>query len=402
MKKAFMLCLLLLWTATLAPLAQEAEEDLPFAGAIAFDTPVSDSITDRAVYDWWSIRLRAGDTVRVRLQAYDGLIPLIGIMDSERNLVARSDETITAEADGLLEYDFRAPADDEFTIIVTRDGNATGTTTGRYVLDASLIGRVIERENTRPEVQFRCNEVMVTSTLFLTLADTPRANDPNGVVEEYAIYVYGLDDFVPFLRVTADISDEVLNCTGDAGGMLGTEWRIPNEPPAIVEEEDRLTRAILRNLDREQTFGTVRVTVGSREGGKGRFVVVVQGLQIAPRGDSDRMEVRLAPLNRQTGVTVYAVGNPNTRLDPMLSVIRPNGEPMVCDDAGGRDCPHVPAFTGYGLIVGDSPELRFLGRRFDAGAILQPMTTDPQILDIQARNHATEGAYTLYFFGELR
>lgn len=385
----------LLWSALLL---RAQDNDLPFVGMIAFDTPVSDSITARAIYDWWELPLRADDVIRVRMQAYDGLIPLIGIMDEGRELLARSDDSVSAEPDGLLEYEFRAPADGNYTIIATRQGNANGTTTGRYVLDVSLVSRVLPRENLRPEVQFRCDDHLVTGALFLSFEDKPRRNAASGVVEEYGIYAYGLGDFTPFVRVFADISEDALNCTGNGGELVGATWFLPDQPPQRVDDEARVARALLRNFDAEQTFGTVRVALGSRDGGRGRFMLAIQGLRLDPRGDIDSITLRLAPFARAEPLLVYAVADPNTRLDLVLSAVV-NGVELFCDDAGRHDCADVPSFVGYGFQWNDAQ--RFLGRRSDAGLRLQPNNTDPITLQVAARGNAATGAYTLFFVGTL-
>src|SRR5689334_8531343 len=57
---------------------------------ITYDSVQQDTITNKAFYDWWRIQASAGDVMVVEMGGNDGLAPLIGILDSNGNLVAKS------------------------------------------------------------------------------------------------------------------------------------------------------------------------------------------------------------------------------------------------------------------------------------------------------------------------
>src|SRR5690349_8097324 len=94
-----LLALLLMLSVSLSVLAQDAtltpeptlDPDLPVAGAIGFDEPIKETITQVGFFDRWQIALSANDVIEVQMQAEGGLEPLIGILNPGQDLQARSD-----------------------------------------------------------------------------------------------------------------------------------------------------------------------------------------------------------------------------------------------------------------------------------------------------------------------
>lgn len=128
-------------------MAQEESEDAPITLPLDFDRLVEETITDRAFYDWWTIDLFENDEIHIEMTGYDGLAPLLGILDPDRNLVARSDTDVQPEPNGIATLDFTAEYEGRYTIVATREGNEQGTSTGDYTLLVGLIARVPSREN---------------------------------------------------------------------------------------------------------------------------------------------------------------------------------------------------------------------------------------------------------------
>jgi hypothetical protein len=393
--------------ALLLVLPLSAQTDYPLELPIELDKVVSDSITSEAIYDWWTIALNTGDTITITMQAYDGLIPLVGVLDSNRTILGRSDTEAPAEQDGTIQYDFRADTAGTYIIVATRDGNANGTSLGTYSLVVSLKSEITPRENSLPEVEFRCGERIFTNALEVVFEENvvvPTSSQEGEQIEFYAVTVYGYDNFMPVIRAESTIRQDPLDCTSSGVGVENSVFTLPNLGTTTVTT-DRVvhsSRLLLRNTSPTDRLGTLRFTVGSLDGNLGKFVVVVQGLAINPRDNIDNVSIRLAPRAKANPLSVYMLGNGETRLDPYISVYNKDFQELTtCDDAGGRTCPDVPSVVDMRVMIADGEGYTFVGDRFDAGVVLNPQSTDPMLLQLQSRNGETSGAYTLIFIGEL-
>ncbi len=383
---------------------ENPEESVTIA-PIGFDSPIFDTITDPFFYDWWEVQLSEGDTISIMMEAFDGLVPLLGIMDEQRELLFRSDESTVAQPDDVLEAVFKAPQTGLYLIIASRDGNQNGITTGTYRLTVSQVGRVTPRENNLLEVEFRCTDMLVTNAMQLELEEDS-VDRADGFVDFYAITVFGLDGFTPVIRANApQLRDTPLDCTKDDVALPNSEIALPDLPPFTFLEDDESVqgaRYILQNTASDVVLGRVFITIGSLDGAKGRFIVILEGLQIVPRSDEDIIGVRLAPFVKEQPLRVYMLGNANTRLDPVLEGRDTNGEiGVVCDDSGRGECEASPLLNDLRVFIADGGGITHQADRFDASITLQPMTTDSQYLLARSRNNETSGAYTLILVSEL-
>lgn len=385
--------------------AQDVDtEDFPLDVPINFDAMTGDTITDRALYDWWIVRLEEGDTIRAEMQAFDGLVPLLGILDSNREVLTRSDTETRGEADGLVTLEFRAVESGEYRVIASRDGGVEGTSIGSYTLLVSLISTIPTRENFLPEVQFRCGESILTSALTLSFAEdvVPDPNQPEGSpYERYVVTAVGYDTFEPALRATSDTLQAMLDCTQDGRNVPNAQFQIPGQPALTVMDEQRAVQLTAISGDASVALGDVNITLAAVEPSTGRFVMMLEGLRVTNRVVGDQVVLRLGPRARNSQVTVYMIADKNSRLDPFLTVFDEEGTEVAgCDDAGVGLCSDVPSARDLQVIAPEGNVI-LQGGRFDAGLILQLNGTEPIGLQLGSKGNETLGAYTLVIVGEL-
>lgn len=379
-----------------------AQEDQPNVAEVRYGQTLVDTITDSAFFDWWRINAAAGDEMLVEMQAADGLVPLIGLLSPDQDLVARSDVDEIAQPDGLALLRFRFEQEGLYTIVATRDGLDAGISTGTYRLSITRLGDP-ERFEQYAEVEFRCGAQLITSALAFTLNQPPNLSAPEGQpVEFYRVTVFGFEGFRPIIRAQSAIQAEPLDCTSDARALPGSQFILPGADPVTVDatDADSMAQLTLLNSSRQDFYGSLRITIGSLEGAAGRYLVVVEGLRLANRGDEGELRLNLGPLARETTLTLYMVGL--QRLDPFLQALNLAGDVIAeCDDAGSRACPDVPAFIDAGAILYPDDPVTLLGDRFDAGLILQPGSPEEIYLRLMSRERRTSGDFALFFIGEL-
>lgn len=394
----------------LPALAQDEEADQPTIQQIALETVVEDTITDRSFFDWWQVQLSSGDILEVQMLASDGLVPLLGLLSSGGDLLARSDDEGPAEMDGTVVLTFTVEEGGLYTIVATRDGNDRGTSTGRYVLRASCINCGIERPNPYHMVEFRCGEDVAVTAFTISFMENhgPPGSRTTPIFEFYRLTVYGIDGFQPVIRALAEIQETPLDCSDDGSVMPGNSYTLPGQPPATVTEDDLpyMAQLTLQNISTTDLFGEITFTVGSKNGAPGRYMAVLEGMSISSRSDHDALIVRLGPLARYTEMLVYMVADAGTRLDPYMQLyeegpLEDDHVPVACDDAGGRGCEHILPFTGAGTTIMAGEGRTIVGDRFDAGLLLAPGHPDPNVLLLSSRDNRTSGGYSLVFIGEL-
>jgi len=413
--KRLCLALALLGWATLAS-AQEATEaptpaDAPLFAPISFGFPVEDTLTDEAFYDWYLIDLQAGDRIGITMQGSEGLSPLIGILDTGRDLVARSDGDgrNLAPVNGTAHLEYIAPQSGQYIVVATRSGISIGLTTGRYLLEVALLGQNPPLVNTGVEVEFRCGERLITHALELRFAQAPQARTAfNGetVYELYRVTVIGLDGFQPMVRLVSDIRQERLDCSSSATGIPTTSFRTPQGETLALEPQTEegaasLARLTLRNVDEQEQFGQVTVSVGSLNGRGGRYLLLLEGLGLDQPSRQSRIELRIAPFARGTSPLLAVIGAPTSRLNPVLELLGPDGTSLgLCDDAGRAPCPTDFSLAGVGgldALWGGT----LLADRFDAALSWTPANLDWHALLISARDSQSRGDYALLVVGEL-
>ncbi len=370
--------LLLLLSTTTAVFAQ----DEPTIELIRYGMQVEGTISDEAFFDWWQFDAAQGDSIRVQMQASDGLAPLIGITSIGGDLLARSDD---GAPDGMVELRFEIPADGRYTLVATRVGIESGTTTGSYSLNLTLTNPPVTRDPQYQEVTFRCRDTEAATVATIDFRQDE--GDPGA----YRISIYGLDGFTPALRVQSSEqgTDFCHVGDGDAGGAI---FARPGEAPVTSTEAESAQLVInTGGVD----LGDIRLMIGGLNRTPGRYFAVIEGFNIEPSVDTDTIGVRLGALpGVSTPLLVYMIGvGDNSRLDPRLAF----EDGAVCDDAGRRGCDDVPGaqevsvtFPEGGTIAGD---------RFDAGLRIEDRVQ--QTLTLSSFAGRTRGDYAFVLIGEL-
>jgi hypothetical protein len=397
--KRYLLALLLLLFAFGSALHAQDDPEKPGDFVINYDDVVSATITNSAVFDWWGIEAQAGDVIYVQMVARDGLAPLIGILSPGGDLKVCSGGVVPncggdSVPDGTVEVEYTAEIAGKHRIVATRQGNLQGTTIGSYTLTVRRANAPNTVINPFQEVEFRCNDMLVTTAATITFAEDASQT------EEYRISVYGLDGLQPVIRVYLEDID-FTDCSQDAKAMLLDSFTLPGEETRTVTDTENKLQAQLIIKDAPQV-GFVTLTIGAEAGLPGRYMVVIEGFSIGSPGDVDSIEARLGPLAKDTEMFVYMVGSANSRLDPFmqLGTNDPFAEDQVlCDDAGRRGCEDVPAFTGAGVEFSDGAKV--WGDQFDAGLRLAPGNPDPISLEFRSKNDNTHGDYAVVIIGEL-
>lgn len=400
----FVFALMLIFGLALPVMAQDDDEEALITDDVIMPgQTVTDSISDRGLFDFWRFYLESGDSVRVTMEGFDGLAPLVGIADDDGSVIARSDISPDGEQleqagpNETVTLEFTAPFSGQYTIVPTRAGNVDGTTTGSYNLTLELtgLGTGSLRDRDTREVTFRCGADMVTTAAMVEFSVQPGAG-------AYTISVYGLNGFRPMIRTVIGDQREITDCGRDPRGMEGDQLILldgtTHALPDDLSEDDTTARFIISEPPDPRL---VEATIASVDGSPGAFVIVVEGFHLRRPGDIKDFDVYLGPRARDTELLVYMARVGRTRLDPFLTYLIPTEtgwEYVECDDAGRRGCEDVPSLDGAGLIFGDGRQL--IGDRFDAGLRLAPDNTDRMVLEFSSRTQVM-GEYAVLIFGEL-
>ncbi len=366
-----------------------AQDDTPSVLDIAYDDVVEQTITDAAFYDWWTVNAIKGDQIVIDMKAFDGLAPLIGILDGSGKLISRSED---GQPDAEVTLEYTAEEDGRYVIVATRVGNEEGTTTGSYILRLRRANAVPQTSlNPYQDVTFICKGTEFTTAATITFADDPLPG------LSHRITVYGLDGFDPVIRLNFEQPRPYEDCITDAEATLGNTFTLPGETLQTITEAsiNNAAQVLVNGADQA---GELKITIGSEGGAAGRYVAVIESLMIEPKNDIDSFTFRMGPLAAQTtAMTIYMVGAENSRLDPYVLWEAGN---MTCDDAGRGDCKTVPSFTGASFTLND-PAATLTGERSDAGLVLTPGNPDPMQLELSSRSGDTSGGYALVILGEL-
>lgn len=401
--------LITLYIVLMIPLVM-AQEDAPGQFRINYDQQVSETITDRAFFDWWRFNGQQGDIIVVEMTGADGLAPLIGLLDPNASLLTSSDETRVMGANETAVLQYTLPEDGLYTIVATRNGIDQGDTIGSYTLTLQRVNlQPSEDESRYVEVEFRCSELIVTTAAILSFDEDVRISPdtPDGQITEfYRMTVVGLDGFQPVIRVEApNINpDNYLDCSDDAQAMVNSTYTLPDGSIGIITEDtlDSAAQLTLTNSGPGNSFGELNFTVGSKDGASGRYMAVMEGLNIADARQVDIVALRQGPLAHGTNLQVYMVGAANSRLDPFMMWESEEGDILAsCDDANRRGCEGMPSFADAGITFFEENTVQIIGDRFDAGLRFNTDTTEPIFINLMSRENNTHGDYALVIIGEL-
>lgn len=383
-KYGFLLCLCLLLA---LPAAAQMIE--PGGELISYGAVVDGTVTQEMIFEWWSIQGSEGDLMVVEMIGENGLAPLIGLLDPDGELIARSAD---GEINGLISMEFTLPVTGMYTIVATRVGNVDGTTTGDYTLRVSRANPTIGRDRPYQPVTFRCRDMEVIT------AATLEFSEDLDTVQFYRINIFGMDDFQPVIHVELE-GIGLTDCSSDSQAMGGTSFTLPGEETVVIEG-DLLQQVAQLTITGANQAGRVTLTIGSRDGSAGRYLAVIEGFSIEPRTDVDYLTIGQGPLAARAPLLVYMVAGVNQRLDPTVLLVQPteDSDGIVCDDAGRRGCEHVPSIAGLHVNLNDA---EISGSRFDAGALLPPGDPELRLLELRSFRGNTAGTYALVLLGEL-
>lgn len=390
-------------------LLAQAQQDAPTVDDVNYDQLVEDSITDQAFFDWWDLQTAPGDRIVVEMTASDGLIPLIGLLDVNGDLVMRSDVETVAQINGSASLEYTTQTGGQYRIVATRDGRDRGTSIGSYSLIArranSLPG---PRLNPNQDVEFRCGDFLAHTAATIEYREdiiVQQSSDAPVELEFYRLTVYGLDGFEPVIRVFTTSQETQLDCTDDGQRTVGDRFVLPDGLETVIPEdwEGRAVQLSLRNTGPTDgpRFGTITWIIAGKKDSSGSYIAVLEGLQIEPREDEDAVMVRLGPLARDTAMQVYMIGGQNTRLDPYMVMTDDGAGFAECDDAGKRGCEGTAPIEGAFFSLTASEGAVIQADDLDAGLRLAPGNPDPMYLNLSSRDHSTRGVYTLVIRGEL-
>lgn len=410
--KQIIYSLLLILLVSIAPSLYAQETDEPLVADINYDMTVQETLTDHAFFDWWRIDVELGDKLVVSMEARGGLQPLLGLLDENSELVTRSDLESVAEVDGIAFLQHTTLTAGQYTIIASRDGRDQGTTTGTYLLTATN-GNNIEQTRANPflETEFRCSEWLLTNAFTFKFSDDiisdiiSSETDTAGQLDEsYRISVYGLDGFEPVIRILANfLPDRPLDCADSSQGVEGSSLSLPFlDAPYIVTSDDNDNVAMITvNNSSEEPLGDIAVSIGAKDGSSGRFIVIVEGMELHDRMDVDEFLVRRGAFARDTELDVYMIGYPNNRLDSLIEAVDEETDTYrVCDDIGRDDCADFPPITGATITISEN-SYDYIADRFDAGLRIDSPDNNSIKVSFRSREFNTAGLYLVMFVGEL-
>ncbi|GAB4332325.1 MAG: hypothetical protein Kow00117_16880 [Phototrophicales bacterium] len=370
--------------------AQNQDDEGLIDDIIAYDQPVSGTITEAAIFDVWRFQANAGDVVLVQMQAADGLAPLIGIRDRSGNVISSTEVDYAgeplppAEPNSMVTLEFHAPQSGEYAIVATRVGRLDGTTQGSYTL---ILRRLDSQTINRQAVEFRCGTQLVRTVA--TLEFTPGQNE-----EDFRVQVYGIDGFEPAIGVVAGLNRAVNECAADPAGAEGDTviW----ETEMTVEPESPHAAAF--TIGGGELLQDVTLTLASKT--PGRYMAIITGFTLLPQDGEDQIMVRIGPSALGTEMRIYMVKLGSSRLDPVIVIPEQRDElEFRCDDAGRFACADVPSIAGFGAVFADGQAV--IGSSLDAGVRLQPDDVERIVIELTSTNPNASGDYALVIFGEL-
>jgi hypothetical protein len=127
-------------------------ETLPDAQPIAYNSPVSGILTRQNYEDAWTFEGQAGEVITIRMERVNELTdldPFLRLLDNENRELTRNDDA----ADGLHASEivgFELPYTGTYTVIATRYGFESGTSSGDYTLEIRIGGQASDGQTTPP------------------------------------------------------------------------------------------------------------------------------------------------------------------------------------------------------------------------------------------------------------
>lgn len=222
-------------------------------------------------------------------------------------------------------------------------------------------------------------ELVGTSYTFFDLA----------VDSNYRLTALGIDAFDPVIARIGE--DGAVTCSDNEGNLLGSQIAVPGA--GAINANAFSTQSLFR----PRVDGSLQVIVGGDKGSTGRYAVVVEGLLLEPRDETDRLVVDAPPSVKGELLGVYMIGQTPT-LDPLLELALPDAEqPLItCDNAGTPDCPDMLGLVDNGAILSTGGQ--YVGEANDAG-ILQTIDNLQVEYRFRSSRGRTAGSYGVIITG---
>ena len=388
-----------------------AQVDEPLVSDIRYDMTVQETLTDHAFFDWWQIDVEVGDVMVISMDAGGGLQPLLGLLDENSELITRSDLESVTEVDGVAFIQHTTTTAGKYTVIASRDGRDQGTTTGGYLLTVTNRNNVTQSSRPNPflETEFRCSEWLLTNALTFQFSEDTIQSETDTragqITESYRISVYGLDGFEPMIRILADVlQDRPLDCTDSPRGTENTQFDLPflETPYTVTEDEASNSAMVTITNSAEEPLGDIAVSIGAKDGTSGRFIVILEGLELHARNDTDDFLIRRGAFAGNTALDVYMIGYPDNRLDSLLETDDEAADNyQLCDDMGRDDCADFPALSQSTITISDNAYI-YAPDRFDSELRFDsPDNNTPIVVTFRSREFNTAGKYLVMMVGEL-
>src|SRR6202008_2438734 len=136
--------------------------------------------------------------------------------------------------------------------------NADGTSAGSYSLRLRVANPQVEVVNPYQDVTFRCEDNDVTTASTLVFQDDATKD------QNYRITVYGIDGFLPVIRLNTSAKNKVEVCNTDAEKTVDDTFTLPGEAARTVTADNLENVSQLLIGGAEQT-GAITITIGSKD-----------------------------------------------------------------------------------------------------------------------------------------
>lgn len=302
--------------------------------SLRYNDTIINTITDSEPQHFYSFRARRGDILNIRMQRITGdLDPVLHIVDSSATIIASSDDvpgssTLDAAVERLV-----IDADGVYVIVATRYGEATGSSTGSFVLSieesrdsglgntlqtaADLVpGQPVEGELTADQFE-RFYTFYAEENDLVRL----RMDRISGSLDAYLIV---LDPNL--LEVTFD---------DDSGGGQNAqipELRIPADGVYTV-------KATRYGGTEGETVGRYRLQLdilgGAFDEATAEALPILYGSTITGVISDETPSVLYAFYGSQGDVITVSMNRGDGNLDPVVSILGENQQLLVSDDDSG-------------------------------------------------------------------
>lgn len=302
--------------------------------SLRYNDTILNTITDAVPALYYTFQAQRGDILDIRMQRTSGdLDPLLQVINRDAVVLAASDDipgssTLDAAVEGLV-----IDADGTYAIIATRYGEAAGDSTGSFILtltetDESGLGNTLQ--TAQALVDGLPTEGELNNDRFERFY-TFEARENDLVTVQMERVSGSLDAFVAIL-------DENLREVGaddDGGGGQNaalTDFLIPADGLYYV-------KATRFGGPEGSTAGRYRLRLdfggGAFEAAPADAQPILYGSTITGRIDDETPQALFAFFGQQGDAITVALNRGDGNLDPVVSILGENLQPLITDDDSG-------------------------------------------------------------------